>query len=49
MLRVEPFLRENVVVWSIFLLLKTIDTYFSGLRVKSKSEHLSSMVSKRDW
>ena len=49
MLRMERFLRENVVVWSILLPLKTIDTHFSGLRVKSRSEHLSSIVNKRDW
>ena len=49
MLRVEPFLKENVVMWSILLPLKTIDTHFSGLRVRSRSEHLSSIVNKRDW
>ena len=48
MLRVEPFLKENVVVWSILLPLKTVDTHLLGLRIKSRSEHLS-MVSKRDW
>ena len=49
MLCVEPFLEENVVVWSIVLPLKTIDTHFSGLKVESRSEHLSLIVSKRDW
>ena len=49
MLRVEPFLKENVVMWSILLPLKTVDTHFSGLRVRSRSEHLSSIVNKRDW
>ena len=49
MLHVEPFLKENVVVWSILLPLKTIDTQFSDLRIKSRSEHLSLIVSKKDW
>ena len=49
MLHVEPFLKENVVVWSILLTLNTIDTHFSGLKVRLRSEHLSWIVSKRDW
>ena len=48
MLHVEPFLKENVLVWSILQPLKTIKTHFSGFRVRLRSEHLSSMVSKRD-
>lgn len=48
MIHVKPFLKKNVVMWSILLPLKTIDTHFSGLTVRSRSEHLSSIVSKRD-
>ena len=48
MIHVEPFLKKNVVMWSILLPLKTVDTHFSGLTVRSRSEHLSSIVSKRD-
>ena len=35
--------------WSFLLPLKTTDTYLLGLRVKLRSEQLSSIVSKRDW
>lgn len=48
MIHVKPFLKKNVVMWSILLPLKTIDTHFLGLTVRSRSEHLSSIVSKRD-
>ena len=48
MLRVEPLLRENEVVWFILEPLRTIDIHFSGLRVKSRSEHFSSIVDRRD-
>ena len=48
MLHVEPFLKENVVMWSILLPLMTVDTHFSGLTVRSRSEYLSSIVNKRD-
>ena len=47
-LRVEPLLREYEVVWFILEPLKTIDIHFYGLRVKSRSEHFSSIVDRRD-